>query len=113
MTLAYVCTTFAPEKSSASTAAIRINRVKSAPRSVTTINTSSGSPSSTAIVTRTSVVFFSGSEDSWFYIWKTEPNNALNHRGASAATSKLTRKQRRHFDRAFERIRGEHPLVSR
>ena len=49
----------------------------------------------------------SGSEDSWFYIWKTEPSNMSNTNGT---TTKLTRKQRRHFDRAFERIRGKYSL---
>ncbi len=49
-------------------------------------------------------LFFSGSEDSWFYIWKTEPNNDGN---TASINSKLTRKQREHFDRAFERIRGK------
>jgi WD40 repeat protein len=46
---------------------------------------------------------FSGSEDSWFYIWKTEPDSDGHTASFSA---KLTRKQRRYFDRAYERIRG-------
>ena len=53
---------------------------------------------------------FSGSEDSWFYIWKTEPNipgSGDDLSSASPASAKLTRKQRRNFDRAFERIRGK------
>ncbi len=48
-------------------------------------------------------LFFSGSEDSWFYIWRTEPTN---HEHTASVNAKLTRKQRRYFDRAFERIRG-------
>jgi len=51
----------------------------------------------------------SGSEDSWFYIWKTEPGSASNLNGTN---SKLTRKQRRHFDRAFERIRVHNTMVT-
>jgi hypothetical protein len=49
-------------------------------------------------------VFSSGSEDSWFYIWRTEPNSSGN---ATSISAKLTGRQRRYFDRAFERIRGE------
>jgi len=52
----------------------------------------------------------SGSEDSWFYIWRTEPNN--NENTASSINTKLTRKQRRHFDRAFERIRVHNTMVT-
>jgi len=51
----------------------------------------------------------SGSEDSWFYIWKTEPSNMTNHNGTN---TKLTKKQRRHFDRAFERIRVHNTMVT-
>jgi len=51
----------------------------------------------------------SGSEDSWFYIWRTEPSNMMNMNGIN---SKLTRKQRRHFDRAFERIRVHNTMVT-
>ncbi|CAF0902091.1 unnamed protein product [Adineta steineri] len=54
----------------------------------------------------------SGSEDSWFYIWKTEPSNTINTNGNSTANAKLTRKQRRHFDRAFERIRVHNTMVT-
>lgn len=49
---------------------------------------------------------FSGSEDSWFYIWRTEPTSVGNTNGSNTNDAKLTRKQRRHFDRIFERIRG-------
>ncbi|CAF1455193.1 unnamed protein product [Adineta ricciae] len=54
----------------------------------------------------------SGSEDSWFYIWKTEPSSTINPNGNSSANAKLTRKQRRHFDRAFERIRVHNTMVT-
>ena len=50
----------------------------------------------------------SGSEDSWFYVWRTEPSNTTNTSGTSSVSTLLTRNQRRHFGRAFERIRGEH-----
>ncbi|CAF2993969.1 unnamed protein product [Rotaria socialis] len=51
----------------------------------------------------------SGSEDSWFYIWRTEPNN---NGSDSPLNAKLTRKQRRYFDRAYERIRVHNTMVT-
>ncbi|CAF0839301.1 unnamed protein product, partial [Didymodactylos carnosus] len=44
----------------------------------------------------------SGSEDSWFYIWQTVPVDDVS---INNKYSKLSKKQRRHFDRAWERIR--------
>ncbi|CAF1563152.1 unnamed protein product [Rotaria magnacalcarata] len=54
----------------------------------------------------------SGSEDSWFYIWRTEPSTIINTNGSSTTDAKLTRKQRRHFDRVFERIRVHNTMVT-
>ncbi|CAF4589775.1 unnamed protein product, partial [Rotaria sp. Silwood1] len=54
----------------------------------------------------------SGSEDSWFYIWKTEPSTMLNTNGTTTTNPKLTRKQRRHYDRVFERIRVHNTMVT-
>ncbi|UJR20818.1 hypothetical protein I4U23_023930 [Adineta vaga] len=51
----------------------------------------------------------SGSEDSWFYIWRTEPD--MNGDSISI-NSKLTRKQRRYFDRSYERIRVHNTMVT-
>lgn len=49
------------------------------------------------------IYYFSGSEDSWFYIWKTEPSKEGED---SPLNAKFTKKRRRNFDRAYERIRG-------
>ncbi|CAF0943902.1 unnamed protein product [Rotaria sordida] len=51
----------------------------------------------------------SGSEDCWFYIWRTEPSSNGND---SLINAKLTRKQRRYFDRAYERIRVHNTMVT-
>ncbi|CAF0879556.1 unnamed protein product [Rotaria sp. Silwood1] len=51
----------------------------------------------------------SGSEDSWFYIWRTKPNSDDSD---SPINAKLTRKQRRYFERAFERIRVHNTMVT-
>ncbi|CAF2409647.1 unnamed protein product [Rotaria sp. Silwood2] len=51
----------------------------------------------------------SGSEDCWFYIWRTEPSSNGND---SSINAKLSRKQRRYFDRAFERIRVHNTMVT-
>lgn len=56
-------------------------------------------------------LLYSGSEDSWFYIWRTEPSNTTNTSGTSSVNALLARNQRRYFGRAFERIRGEHTTV--
>ena len=102
------CTIFDRKRSNGNIEVIPINRAKFEQRSVTMINTSSGKwPMLDDLL---NIVRFSGSEDSWFYIWKTEPNvpmNGIVSSSASPASAKLTRKQRRNFDRAFERIRGK------
>ncbi|CAF1510829.1 unnamed protein product [Adineta ricciae] len=51
----------------------------------------------------------SGSEDSWFYIWRTEPNTNDNN---TPINSRLTRRQRRYFHRAYERIRVHNTMVT-
>ncbi|CAF1483236.1 unnamed protein product [Adineta steineri] len=51
----------------------------------------------------------SGSEDSWFYVWRTEPSINGN---VTSTNAKLTKKQRRYFDRAYERIRVHNTMVT-
>lgn len=97
---------FVRKKSNANIVDIPINPVKFERHLVRTIDTSSGMFKFTSLGFSLSALF-SGSEDSWFYIWKTEPSSTINPNGNSSANAKLTRKQRRHFDRAFERIRGK------
>ena len=98
--------TFVRKKSNVNIVDIPINPVKFERHLVRTIDISSGMLKFTSLRPLLSALF-SGSEDSWFYIWKTEPNSTVNPNGNSSANAKLTRKQRRHFDRAFERIRGK------
>lgn len=49
----------------------------------------------------------SGSEDGWFYVWRTEPNNTNHSDSSTTSNTAVTRKQQRQFGRAFERIRGK------
>ena len=100
MILVFVCTTLEPGRSNGSIVATRISRVKFVARSVTMISLSSGQWENDvrrAKANRRS----SGSEDNWFYIWKTEPD------GPDEAFSPSSRKRRDNFDRAFERIQGK------
>jgi hypothetical protein len=93
---------FEQKKSNVNIVVIQINQVKFELHLVMMINISSGKIHLVFFIIL-NYLFFSGSEDSWFYIWRTEPSN---HGHTASANAKLTRKQRRHFDRAFERIRG-------
>lgn len=109
--LEFGSTIFDRKRSNGNIEATPINRARFEQRSVTTINTLSGEWP--MLDDPLNIVRFSGSEDSWFYIWKTEPNvplNGIESSSASPASAKLTRKQRRNFDRAFERIRGKDPF---
>ena len=107
MTLEYVYTIFELKKSNVNIVVIRINQVKFEHHLVMMIGISSGIISWLCLFEFFIKYFIhSGSEDTWFYIWKREPRSNEN----ISKNTKLTRKQRLYFDRAYERIHGAKKL---
>jgi hypothetical protein len=94
------------KKSNVNIVVIQINQVKFAHPLVMMISILSGTFSKHDSFFIINLNVFSGSEDSWVYIWKTDPSSNISP-ASSANNAKLTKKQRHHFDRAYERIRGK------